>query len=614
MQSTAAELWRSWERSGTLRPQDYDSDVADHVRRTLARQGHDGVDRIDRALDDAGWTTRDLLHTLAPLVTSFAGMQRDLLRLLQRVGAASGTQENLRVQYEFVEGDIIDESLADFRERVSRIESVIVQLRPLSFSTSHAFHSPLRQHSTSEAMDELVTISGSTSWETWRFLEGVPDPAPTGNLQVDARAERVIILVRRVLERLDSVGVDTLAAREWMGAHHHEREQDPALAQVISAAIDFWPLSTAAAVYRWTSGIIAGTIAASDEFLAELDAWLDRFEEGEAEEEVTERTVQDFLDILALPSWGKRHELYSAWITTQLDLAVDARLEFVVTDGALRFPFHATLLAHLPTAHGSVELWCEVRSPATGELHGGRRRGIQPDYRFQRAADEISDRTTVAAVEAKQYKSPAATKHGGTLRDYVANLPGATVLLVAHGPLGVDVIDAVPESDHDRVRVHPDVRVGRPRESARFRADIARLFPPPATRPTRIELRWSPTVADLDLHVHDGNEETSYGSPVTAHSTLRSDERNGGPEVVDIRPDSDGALGVRVHVYSSGTLRDAAPVVTFFRGTDPVLSLTPTDEFTQGGERWWSVARIDNAGRMTASAQSRQTRHGDGPP
>jgi hypothetical protein len=67
-----------------------------------------------------------------------------------------------------------------------------------------------------------------------------------------------------------------------------------------------------------------------------------------------------------------------------------------------------------------------------------------------------------------------------------------------------------------------------------------------------------------------------------------------------------------VQVYSTGTLRSAAPVVTFFRDATPVLELTPADEFAATGERWWDVARIDHAGGLTPSARSRQTPAGDG--
>ena len=609
MQSTAAGLWREWERTGVQRPQDYDSDVVEHLRRVLVRQGHDGAGQIALAMDRAGWSARHLLHALAPLIASFTGMQRDLLRLLQRVDARAGTKGNLRVHYEFVEGDVIDESLRDFRERVDRLERAVLRLRPLVFVTSHAFDTPLRAHVTTDAMEKLVAASGSASWETWPFAEGLPDPAPTGDSRVDNRADRVIALVRRVLDRLESVGTDTRAVREWMYAHQDEMREDRGLEQMISAATDCWPLSTAAAVYEWTVGIAAGTVVASAESLAAIDEWLEGFEADELEEVAVERAVEELRDVLSLPAWGKRHELYSAWVATQFDRALNSRLEFVITDGALRFPFRGTLLAHLPSLHGPVELWCEVRSPATGALHGGRARNIQPDYRFSRLeADALTERTTVAAVEVKQYKSPAPLKHGGTMHDYVMNLPGATVLLVAHGPLGDGILDAVPISDRARARVHPDVRIGRPREAAAFRAEIARLFPPPATRPTRIELRWSAAVSDLDLHVEDGEEATSYRRRESTHSALREDAFDGGPEIVDISPDVSCALTVRVNVYSAGTMREAAPVVTFFRGDDPVLALAFPEELALTDQRWWDVARIDEGGRMIPFTQSRELR------
>ncbi|WP_163544711.1 hypothetical protein [Occultella kanbiaonis] len=607
MRSTAAELWGEWERSGVLRPQDYDTDIADYVRALLVRGGHFEPDPVSRTMDRAGWTARDLLRALAPVVASFTGMQRDLLRLLERVGASSGTKDDLRIMYEFVEGDPIDESLAAFRERVRRIEKVVIQLQPLSFDSSHAFDSALRNYHSSEWIEEFVAVGGATDWGRWKFADGVPEPARTGDPRVDERAERVIAMVRRVLARLEGIGEDVITVRDWMYAHDEVLKQDPVLGQIITAATDNWPLSVTSAAQRWTAGIAQGTITASDEFLEELDDWLAGFESGDLEDAMVERSVDDLTDILSLPTWGKRHELYSAWIATQLDRAVDSRLEFVVTEGAVRFPFHETLLAHLDSSDGPVELWCEVRSPAAGALSGGRKSNIQPDYRFQCTADGA---TTVAAVEVKQYKAAAATRHRGTLRDYVGNLPGATVFLVAHGPLGDGVIDAVPEHDRGRARVHPNVRVGQPRESAAFRADVARLLPPPTPpRPTRIELRWSTTVHDLDLHVRGGDQETSFQTPATAHSTLREDARDGGPAIINILPDADGPLEVRVHVYSPETLGDADPVVTFFAHDARLLELVPADELAGAGERWWNVASIDDAGRLALSSQSREPVH-----
>ena len=612
MTATAAELWCGWERSGALRPQDYDADIVEHARSVLVRGGHSASGPIPAALDRAGWTARDLIHTFAPILASFTGMQRDLLRLLERVGASSGTEDNLRVQYEFAEGDLLDESLAAFRETVRRTEAVLLQLRPIAFDARHAFESVLHRHMSNRWIDEFVATTGATRF-TWQFSSGVPDPVRTGDPRVDVRADRVIALVREVLSMLAAVADDAGSLPFPRGRHSREPEQDP-LGQMVMAARDLWPLATASAVHRWTTRIANGTLTATDELLAAVEAWLDGFEAAALQETTIEQTVDDLTDVLSLPMWGRRHDLYSAWIATQLDRAVDSRFEFVVHNGALRFPFRETLLAHLDTADGPVELWCELRSPATGPLSGGRKANIQPDYRLLRASSGAARERTVAAVEVKQYKAAAGTRHGATLRDYVANLPGATVFLVGHGPLGRNVAGAVPTADRGRAQVHPDVRVGRPVESAGFRADFGGLFPkPPAVCASRIELTWAPTIHDLDLHVSGGGQATSYQEPVTTHSTLRGDERDGGPEVIDLHPGAQTSLEVRVHVYSRASLHAAAPVVTFFAGEERLLELQPSSDLSSASERWWNVGHIDPTGRITPSGQSR-VRGGPGAP
>lgn len=604
MTATAAELWRVWESSEALRPQDYDADIVDQVRAVLVRGGHSGSGALTDELDHARWAARDLIHALAPVVASFAGMQRDLLRLLERIGASSGTEDNLRVQYEFIEGDPIDESLADFRETVQQIESVLLQLRPLSFDNRHAFAPVLHRYASDEWIEEFVAIT-ATDRRTWQFATGVTDTVRTGDPRVDARADRVITLVRDVLTMLATVSDDTRSLRTPRSSPENTPDAD-LLGEIVQAATDFWPLTTASAVHRWADGIADGTLTASDRDLAAVDTWLDGFEAGDPQQVSIERTVDALTDILSLPTWGKRHELYSAWIATQLDRAVDSRFEFVVREGALRFPFRETLLAHLDTADGPVDLWCEMRSAATGTLSGGRKANIQPDYRLCRPpAGAASAGSTLAAVEVKQYKAAAASRHGATLRDYVVNLPGATVFMVGHGPLGGRVAEAVPAADRSRARVHPEVRVGRPRESADFRAAFAQLFPKPAaTWPSRIELTWSST-ADLDLYVCDGNQTTSYQQPSSTHSSLRRDVRSGGTEVIDLHPEAHGPLEVWVQVFSGGSLRTAAPVLTFFAEDEPLLELSPSHEPTGTNRSRWDVGRIHDDGRIAPSDQSR---------
>ena len=624
MWATAAELWSEWERSRVLRPQDYDSDVAEHVWSRLSAAGGRSSSSIRQGLEEANWSPRDLIHALAPLVSSFAGMQRDLLRLMERVGASSGTGENLRVVYEFAPGDLIDESLADFRERVRTIERVGARLRPWLFDEAVAWNFPLWDHQSWEWIELTVAGARVEQAADWRFDSHVADPAPTGDPRVDERARQVLSFVRYALARLQALGDDTNEMRERLYASSPVDEIDPELRAIAQAATDYWPLSVASAVHGWVRAVAEGEVAVSQQTLDELDDWLERLESGEAREVTIEQVVDELTDVLSLPEWGKRHELYSAWIATQLDRALDSRLDFVVTDGALRFPFRPTLLARLDPPSGDLALWCEVRSPGVGQLGGGRKASIQPDYRFQR----ISDGATVTAVEVKQYKASAGRRHSVTMRDYVASLPGATVFLVAHGPLGHGILEAVPATDRDRALVHENVRADRPRESASFRRAIATLFPPPpppppkpaditvppapAARPTRIELRWSRRVRDLDLHVRDAESETAWDTLVTRHSALREDQFDGGPEIVDLAPKVDQALKVRVHVYSTATLREAAPVVRFLRDDDVLIELVPAEALLGSSERWWTVAHIDALGHVTPSLYSREAPSNEG--
>lgn len=622
VQQTAAELWDEWVRSGALRPRDYDTDVELRVRHALEPAGTTSTAPLGAVMDAAGWKPRDLVHSLAPLVSSFAGMLRDLLRLLSRVGARSGTGEGLRVVYEFDEHDRIDESLEAFRETVERVESVVVRIRPLVFDPAHAWHSPLLDFRSDAFAAALTSRSRARGRERWPFAADIPGPVPTGSQRVDALLERYMKVIRLVTERLSEIGDDTIAVRAWLelvcrDPDPEAREADPTLVAMAGAAMDYWPLDSASAVHGFADRVVGG-VELPEGLLDELDVWLASFW-GAEQEESQEQLVQDLTDVLSLPTWGKRHELYSAWIATQIDRALDpSRLDFVVNDGALRFPFRPTLLARLDPPDGDLELWSEVRSPAYDLAGKGRKGAVQPDYRFIRTSDGV----TVVAVEVKQYLRSATRNPADALRDYVTALPDAEVLLVAHGPLGARVLDAVPVAERQRARVYRNVRVGRPLEEAAFRADVSKTFVRHArvaafpagaarpagerlNRPTRIELRWDPSVQDLDLHVRAADAETSWQNRSTPHSTLRADAFEGGPEIIDVDAATSVAVEVRVHVYSLGTLRDAGPVVAFTWGDGTCLELDPSDEFMRKERRWWRVARIGEDGAVAPSCDSR---------
>ena len=166
-------------------------------------------------------------------------MQRDLVKLLERVGASSGTGENIRVVYEFAEGDLIDESLAAFRERVRRVERVVAHLQPWLFLPDHAWNVPIWDFRSWEWIQGAIAGSEAEHADGWRFASGVPDPSPTGDERVDDAARRTIALVRYTLTRLESVGANTVEARQAPYDSSAETELDPELRDIAQAATDY---------------------------------------------------------------------------------------------------------------------------------------------------------------------------------------------------------------------------------------------------------------------------------------------------------------------------------------------------------------------------------------
>lgn len=606
MLRTAADLWREWERSGALRPGDYDSDIVDQIRKVMRRQGVPGAPIVD-VLERAEWTPRDLLHALAPVVASFAGMQRDLLTLLVRIGGTTGTGENLRVVYEFAEDDLIDESLQELRETVTRLETVVVRMQPLDFNPSHAWDSPIRGFGSWGRESGFV----GPRPELWAFASGVPDPVRTGHQRVDDLLARYRGVIEAVLRTLASVGDNSQEAAAWLRTAGDEA--DPALRSIVSAATaDYWPIGAVAMVQGFAEQVAVGRVEPEPQLLDRLETWLDGFFAADAFDALQERTITELTDLLKLPTWGRRHELYSAWVATQVDRALDSKMEFVLHDGALRFPFRPTLVARFASANGDVEFWGEFRSPAEDLSGEGRKTAIQPDYRFLRRGSDVA--TTIAAVEVKQYLRAATKNPGAALRDYVLALPEAIVLLVAHGPLGRGVIDVVPPAERHRARIHRDVRVGRPRETAAFRRDIAALFPVPSppkpSRPARIELRWAATVSDLDLHVGAASgAETSWRRLATPHSVLRKDVTTGGePEIVDLAATASERLRVHVRIYSDDarSFAEAEPVVAFVWDDGERFELRPRMTLARSRDRSWDVAEIEVSGRVRPLSDSRR--------
>lgn len=163
-------------------------------------------------------------------------------------------------------------------------------------------------------------------------------------------------------------------------------------------------------------------------------------------------------DLLRLPIWTKRSELYAVWVATEIVAALNPhQVRLHHNEGRLDFAFRETLLASVLTARPLVSLYGEKRSPLSPDARSTvRSEGVQPDYGLWRAGNAHPD-SCLLAIECKHYKKSGGAAFTEVLSDYAHSLRFAKIYLVSHGPIG-DVSAALPHSVSSRCFTIPYLR------------------------------------------------------------------------------------------------------------------------------------------------------------
>jgi len=215
-------------------------------------------------------------------------------------------------------------------------------------------------------------------------------------------------------------------------------------------------------------------------------------------EEERKTLVERFLELLSLPIWRRRFELYQVWVLTQIDKALeDYEREIHHVDGVLIFRFSGTHVGTIETCKGRVHIWSELRSPLAEPLGGTRKRHIQPDYTLTFEPITDSSRTLVV-VECKQYFRPSPKRFATTLIDYAKGHPRATVILVNYGTISEKILRYIPESLNKRTVFIGNFKPNCPREFNLFKNAILGAIP----KPSYVERRTS-DLKNIDLIVVD---------------------------------------------------------------------------------------------------------------
>ncbi|MFA5032880.1 MAG: hypothetical protein WC614_07665 [bacterium] len=172
------------------------------------------------------------------------------------------------------------------------------------------------------------------------------------------------------------------------------------------------------------------------EFFSNLPHW-----EGKKE-----LLIKELLDLLNLPIWNKRHELYQTWVLTQIDKALEKYPRTIYhVEGVLILRFSGTHVGSIETEKGRIHIWSELRSPLTNPIGEGRKGHIQPDYSL--TFEPITEPSqTVLAIECKQYQRAKSKNFVDALTDYANGRPNAKVILVNYENIPEKMLSQIDEN------------------------------------------------------------------------------------------------------------------------------------------------------------------------
>ncbi len=401
--TSAAAVWADLKARGGLEPDGRDEGLEETLRVRLSPL----ASSLTAALDAT--STDELIRALFDALHPYAEMFRDTLSFFEKAGARHGRQ-----QWRLSVGETPIE-LQHFRDFLQKWDTVEGDLAvpAVDFEANGVHwnawrvHPPLFDVATGAARNEIPV--GDTETDRWLadYRRGHLQPFPTslmperleaGFFELSALAVVALENVRAVTDHRDGLRIYLNAAMRGEG-----RRDGLSLPSLALRETDLW-----------FGSLIAGLAYART--LPETA----RHDVGSALSRVwaaypirhhrARITMSELLEILSLPVWRKRHELYAVWIATEIVSAIpDHDYEIHHDQGRIVFAFRETLLATISTARPRVRLLGERKTPLAHPVGKGKSRNVQPDFGLWKSQGGVEECGLV--IEVKHYKEPI-TKRG----------------------------------------------------------------------------------------------------------------------------------------------------------------------------------------------------------
>jgi uncharacterized protein YfaP (DUF2135 family) len=618
---SAVKVWAFLKQQGGLDEDYYDKAILIELRSRLFLP--EDCD-LDIELRNRQITTENFLLAFFEAVQPYAEMMSDLLAMFQSAGAKE-TDHNLAVEFDFgSDSPALKFDLNHFRDYLHVWEK----------QKGHY----LQMNLNSKSLWDLFSIFKDVSWnasvlnpefQIW-YSEYKKERWPTQPLRPpisrDIRLDEVLSKVWQIWSGFVNACKLYGSERRNVVDAYYNRPKDEQKRENTSAESSGWALDVIGPTEsdRWAGSFAhkvyysAETIvrkppemrqAMANDLRLSLEAVLSQFPRQEI---LTETLVDRLKEFLNLPIWQRRHELYSAWVSTQILNAIPSKSLRIHTVGKkLVFAFSGTHLATFDAYTPRLHVWAELRSPLEHPIGKHRTGAIQPDYSL--ITDPVSNpEASILEVECKQYRKPSVSNFSAALTDYAQGRPNAQVVLVNYGAVDQEHLARVNETVRDRTFLVGNMRPGSPEAQERFKQLVqgavqkrfARFLSPDSfmislEKNAKVVLAWQTEPRDLDLHLHltlpnkvydiNFSDIGSLSNPPWAQ--LEKDIRDSAePEVIRVSQWEKGKYQFAVHNYSKERiLTGCGAKLTFVYGEEEITYQCPQE----GTGEWWLAFEID---------------------
>jgi hypothetical protein len=495
----AKSAWEWLVKSGGIEPDDRDLPLITMLKDRLDPEAFGLAEAL------SGVTVTVFLNTFFGVISPFVSMMRDLLAYFEAAGATDGP-----VNWVLVLGDDSDELEVDldaFKRWIKAAEKSTSAARMVPELRSHELYEmrkcfyPTREKDPSLAPGEVdyrQPEPRTKSAELANWLDAYkrgdyPDLPKTVDAALGDKGPvgDVAALLSEIYSAIRAIA--------------RGREELRRKGYASKAGGDFW---SAEGLWLfesdyWVRGRVLD-LAAYEQAKKQQQAQVrkeltDFFKDRPRRRMKFNVDISELEQILSLPAWQKRYELFSAWILTLLLKALEGHTaELQHDNGRISFSFKETLMVRLPTAVPPVAIYSERRVALANPTGHGRSHGAQPDYSFW-----TDDGRCPLAVECKHYKRSSTHNFADALNDYSAALGSARIVLANYGPVSSAVTEAIEQDRRDRCTAIGRVNPSQPAEVERFCRNVRDAIGDPRPLPSLEGVRGAIGSANPELLVVD---------------------------------------------------------------------------------------------------------------